>query len=72
MIDNSGVRGAVRAAPRDPLVGCCSVTSASNSLDPADAGLPVQVCVINLIDGLDTFHEVRNSSNCVHWLYARW
>ena len=53
------------------LVGVLLGDPASNSaLDPADAGLPVQVCVINGLMDSDTFHEVRELPNCVHWLYA--
>jgi hypothetical protein len=36
----------------------------------ADLGNPMQSLVVLLLDALDAVHELRNDSNCVHWLYA--
>ena len=49
---------------------CSRISRVPLTLDPGDLRDPAQPPVVELLDLLHAAHELGNSSNCVHWLYA--
>jgi hypothetical protein len=60
---------ATDAAPGNPFVRVLlGDLGVELPLHARNIGHPVVACVIELGDRLDAGHELRNDSNCVHWL----